>query len=103
MRQPYPSDINREQFEKIRPILESARKTTKPREVDLYEIFCGILYILKSGCQWNIGYPEIFQKAQLAIIIFKFGVKKQMRIQKLTPHKPQILLSKINPFRKNLI
>ena len=30
----YPSDISREQFEQIKPILESARKRTKPRTVD---------------------------------------------------------------------
>jgi len=31
----YPSEITREQFEKIRPILASARKNTKPRVVEL--------------------------------------------------------------------
>lgn len=49
----YPSDISREQFELIKPILESARKKTKPRTVDLYDVFCGLLYILKGGCQWR--------------------------------------------------
>ena len=49
----YPSDISREQFEKIKPILESARKRTKPRTVDLYDVFCGVLYIVKTGCQWR--------------------------------------------------
>lgn len=38
----YPSDISREQFDKILPLLESFRKVTKPRTVDLYDIFCGI-------------------------------------------------------------
>lgn len=33
----YPSDISREQFEQIRPLLESMRKKTKPRMVDLYD------------------------------------------------------------------
>jgi hypothetical protein len=33
----YPSDITREQFEAVRPLLESARKKTKPREHDLYD------------------------------------------------------------------
>ncbi|MGZ5526554.1 MAG: hypothetical protein ACXWFF_16210, partial [Methylomonas sp.] len=47
MRKVYPSDI-REQFEQIRPLLESVRKQTKPRGVDLYEVFCGVLYLLKS-------------------------------------------------------
>ncbi len=57
----YPSDITRKQFEKIRPILESARKKTRPRTVDLYSVFCGVLYILKGGCQWRMmpkDYPK---------------------------------------------
>lgn len=53
MRKVYPSDITREQFEHIRPLLESARKKTKPRTIDLYEVFCGLLYLLKTGCQWR--------------------------------------------------
>ena len=48
----YPSDITHEQFEVIRPKLEAFRRKTKPRVLDLYDIFCGILYVLKSGCQW---------------------------------------------------
>ena len=46
----YPSDITREQFARILPLLESARRRTKPRTVDLYGVFCGVLYLLKSGC-----------------------------------------------------
>ena len=61
MKKKYPSDISREQFEKILPILESARKKTKPRKVDLYYVFCGLLYLLKTGCQWRMlpkEYPK---------------------------------------------
>jgi transposase len=57
----YPSDISRSQFEKIQPILESCRKKTKPRRVDLYDVFCGVCYVLKSGCQWRMlpkEYPK---------------------------------------------
>ena len=50
----YPSDISREQFAWILPTLESARRRTKPRTVDLYDVFCGVLYLLKSGCQWRM-------------------------------------------------
>lgn len=57
----YPSDITREQFNKIRPLLESARKKTRPRKVDLYDVFCAILYILKSACQWRM-LPKDFPK-----------------------------------------
>lgn len=61
MSRQYPSDITREQFSKIEPILESARKNTKPRELNLYDVFCAILYVLKSGCQWRM-LPKDFPK-----------------------------------------
>jgi len=31
------------------PILEGATKRTKPRKTSFYDVFCGILYLLKSG------------------------------------------------------
>ncbi len=61
MRRIYPSDISREQFEQIRPLLEGSRKKTRPRQVDLYDVFCGILSLLKSGCQWRM-LPSDFPK-----------------------------------------
>lgn len=35
-------------------MLESARKRTRPRQANLYDVFCAILYLLKSGCQWSM-------------------------------------------------
>ena len=61
MRKKYPSDISKVAFEEIRPLLESVRKQTKPRTVDLYEVFCGVLYLLRSGCQWRM-LPREFPK-----------------------------------------
>jgi transposase len=57
----YPSDITREAFELIRKELEAARKVTKPRKTDLYDIFCAVLYVVKSGCQWRM-LPADFPK-----------------------------------------
>ena len=57
----YPSDLIREQFETIRPLLERARKKTKPREIDVFHIFNAVLYLLKTGCQWRMlprEYPK---------------------------------------------
>jgi transposase len=61
MRKKYPGDITRDQFEPIRPWLESARRKTRPREIDLYDVFCAVLYLLKSGCQWRM-LPSDFPK-----------------------------------------
>jgi transposase len=61
MRHRYPSDISRDQFEQVRPLLESARKKTAPRKVDLYDVFCAVLYLLRTGCQWR-ALPSDFPK-----------------------------------------
>jgi len=61
MRKKYGSDISREQFEEVRPLLQSVRRRTKPTTVDLYEVFCGVLYLLRSGCQWRM-LPSDFPK-----------------------------------------
>ena len=46
---------------RILPTLESVRRRTKPRTVDMYDVFCGVLYLLKSGCQWRmlpVDFPD---------------------------------------------
>ena len=60
-RKAYPSDVSREQFELIRPLLEGVRKRTKPRTVDLHEVLNATLSLLKSGCPWRMlpaGFPK---------------------------------------------
>ena len=61
MRKKYASDISREKFEEILPLLQSVRRRTKPTTVDLYEVFCAVLYLLRSGCQWRM-LPSDFPK-----------------------------------------
>ena len=61
MREAYASDISKEKFEEIRSVLEGVRKRTKPTTVDLYEVFCGVLYVLRTACQWRMlprKYPN---------------------------------------------
>jgi transposase len=57
----YPSDITRDEFSIIKYILENARKIAKPRSIDLYDIFCAVMYVNKSGCQWRM-LPSDFPK-----------------------------------------
>lgn len=65
----YGSDVSREQFEIIREDLEKAKKSTKPRKVDLYDVFCAVLYILKTGCQWR-NLPKDFPNWKLVYYYF---------------------------------
>ncbi len=75
MQKSYPSDISREQFEKIRPILESSRKKTRLRKLDLYDVFRTVLYVLKSGCQWRI-LPKDFPRWESVYYYFQMWNKK---------------------------
>lgn len=91
MNKNYPSNISKEQFEKIRPILENSKKKTKPRILDLYEIFCGILYVLKSGCQWRM-LPKDFPKWQIVYYYFQIWSKNNDK----DPSLLQLVLKKIS-------
>jgi len=70
MRKPYPKDITREQFGLISPILESARKTTRPRQHDLYDIFCAVLYVLTEGCRWR-SLPHDYPQWEIVYYYFR--------------------------------
>lgn len=72
----YPSDITREQFEIIRNDLESAKKQTRPREIDLYSIFCAILYIVKGGIQWRM-LPSDFPKREIVRYYYDVWSRKR--------------------------
>ncbi len=62
-RKKYASDISREKFAAIEPLLRNVRRSTKPTTVDLYEVFCAVLYLLRTGCQWRF-LPSEFPKWQ---------------------------------------
>ncbi len=49
----FASDVTREQFDRVRNLLEGARRKTRPRKHDLYDVFCAVLYFLKSGTPWR--------------------------------------------------
>ena len=70
MRKSYPSDISRNQFSLIDGILSAVKVKTKDREVDLYEIFCAVLYRMKNGCTWE-SLPHDFPKYQIVYYYFR--------------------------------
>ncbi len=80
MQKSYPSNISRKQFEKIKAILENSRKKTRPRKLDLYDVFCGVLYVLKSGSQWRM-LPKDFPKWENIYYYFQTWNKKMEKKQ----------------------
>ena len=55
-RKSYPSDLTNDQWSFLEPLLPPERTDGlgRPREVDLREVINGILYLVRSGCQWDM-------------------------------------------------
>ena len=51
MTKSYASDEGQKKFEEIWLLLQNVHRRTKPTTVDLYEVFCAVLYLLRTGCQ----------------------------------------------------
>lgn len=53
-RKPYPSDLRDAQWELIELVIPAAKSGGRPREVEMREIINAMLYISRSGCQWDM-------------------------------------------------
>ena len=53
-RKPYPSDVTDAQWEIARELIPVAVVGGRPRSVDMREVLNAILYINRSGCQWDM-------------------------------------------------
>ncbi len=54
-RKSYPSDLTDEQWSLLDPLLPPSRDGLgRPREVDLREVINAILYLNRTGCQWDM-------------------------------------------------
>jgi putative transposase len=49
----YPTDLTDEQFALVEPSLPQRKRMGRP-PADLREVFNGILYLLRTGCQWRL-------------------------------------------------
>jgi len=48
----YPSNLTYQQFKIIEPLIPPAKHGGRPRTVNMWEIINGIMYKIKTGCQW---------------------------------------------------
>jgi putative transposase len=49
----YPSDVTDEEWAFVAPLIPKARRGGRKREVDIREVFNGVMYVLSTGCQWR--------------------------------------------------
>lgn len=53
-RKPYPSDLTDQQWDLIELFIPREKKGGRPRAVDMREVVNAILYVTRSGCQWEM-------------------------------------------------
>lgn len=62
-RKRYPSDLTDEQWELIEELLPKARPGGRSRTVDMREVVNSILYLSRSGCQWDMLPHDLLPKS----------------------------------------
>lgn len=50
----YPTDLTDEQWALIKPLLPPRGRMGRPPIVDLREVVNGLLYLVRTGCQWRM-------------------------------------------------
>src|SRR5215213_8255532 len=62
-REPYKTDLTDRQWQWVEPHLPPAKPGGRPREVDLREVVNTILYLNKTGCQWDMLPHDLLPKS----------------------------------------
>lgn len=64
-RKSYPTDLTDEQWTILEPLVPPARTARggRPREVDMREVVNSILYLNRSGCQWDMLPHDLLPKS----------------------------------------
>jgi putative transposase len=52
-RKPYPSDLTDAEWEIVKPLIPPAKHGGRPRTVNMRDVLNAIIYLLKTGCQWD--------------------------------------------------
>lgn len=64
-RKPYSSDLTDEQWAMVEPLIPAARvqRGGRPRKVNMREVVNAILYLNRSGCQWEMLPHDLLPKS----------------------------------------
>lgn len=54
LRKPYPTDLTDQQWDLLELAMPPGKRHGRPRAVDLREVINALLYLTRSGCQWNM-------------------------------------------------
>jgi putative transposase len=63
LRKAYPTDLTDEQWAILEPLIPTAKHGGRPREVNTREILNTILYLNRTGCQWDMLPHDLVPKS----------------------------------------
>lgn len=63
IRKTYPSDLTDAQWAILEPLVPASKHGGRPRAVDIREIINTILYLNRSGCQWDMLPHDLLPKS----------------------------------------
>ena len=66
-RKAYPSDLTNDQWAILEPLIPAARTVHggRPREIDMREVVNTILYLTRTGCQWDMLPHDLLPKSSV--------------------------------------
>ena len=62
-RKPYLTDLTDDQWAILQPLVPLVRPGGRPREVDMREVIHTILYLNRTGCQWDMLPHDLLPKS----------------------------------------
>ena len=74
MSKAYTSNLTRDQFELIEPLLPAAKSGGRPRSVCLWAVLNAIFYLVAQGCSWR-DLPSDFPAWQTVYTYYRNWVK----------------------------
>jgi putative transposase len=62
-RKPYLTDLTEDQWDILQPHIPTSKPGGRPREVDMREVINTILYLNRTGCQWDMLPHDLLPKS----------------------------------------
>jgi len=63
VRKPYPTDLTDAQWAILEPLVPPCKHGGRPREVDMREVINTIMYLNRTGCQWDMLPHDLLPKS----------------------------------------
>jgi transposase len=70
VRKKYPSDLTDEQWTIVAPLIPPAKQSPqggRPRKVHMREVLNTLLYLNRSGCQWDMLPHDLLPKSTVYV------------------------------------